>query len=294
MEIRQRILDEQLSSFDGSQIKAVAIDIDGTLINSEGICTDRTVNAIRELQESGRHVFLITGRGVSTAISFAKQCNIQKYMINYNGAVIWDLTKSQKEYEICLDSNIVKDLLKIIRNEDLFFIVYSNDQYHYEIDSEDYANFSSHLNVEGVYLSFDDIPAHQFQKILVNGPLAKIEKLQKEINKKCGNKLHMNITTPRIQKDENDPYFYLEIMDNKVNKGATLLRLLNILGIDSDQVVAFGDDTNDIEMLTSLKWGIAMGNARPPVRDAVFLHTLTNDEHGVAYFIEKYILSSEL
>ncbi|MGL4394696.1 MAG: Cof-type HAD-IIB family hydrolase [Brevinema sp.] len=294
MEIRKNMLHERLTGFDSSKIKAVAIDIDGTLINSKGSCSPRIIKTIQKLKDSGREVFLVTGRGVCTAMPYAKEVDIPKYMINYNGAVIYNMQDENKDYEICIDEEISREILKIARENKLFTVLYSDDIYYYEFQNEESESFVERVRVEGYLKNFDDLDIKKFQKFLISLEKDQVQTLEKELNEKFGDKLNIVQTSPGIHSENEIPRFYLEIMHKDANKGLTLTRLLDKLNISLDEAVAFGDDKNDIEMLQTVKWGIAMGNARPAVREATPYMTLTNDEDGVAYFIEKYILEEDV
>ncbi|MGL4561096.1 MAG: HAD family hydrolase [Brevinema sp.] len=294
MEIRKKILDQQVKDFDPSTIKAVVIDIDGTLISEQQVCTPRTIKAIENLISSGRHVFIATGRGVKTALPYATECHIPKYMINYNGAVIWDLQKNIREFELCIDLKTAEQIVKIIREENLYSIVYSNDEYYYEIENEESEKFEARVEVKGIFKKFDLLDNSTFQKLIISGSDEKINELDSFFKERFGDQIHTIQTAPNIHKAKNDTFHIcLEIMHKKADKGHTLTKLLTMFNISLTETVAFGDDKNDIGMLTAVKWGIAMGNAKSAVREITPYQTLTNDEEGVAYFIEKYILEQE-
>ncbi|MGL4388755.1 MAG: Cof-type HAD-IIB family hydrolase [Brevinema sp.] len=294
MKIRKKILDGLLKNFDASKIKAVAIDIDGTLINHEGTCTSRTIKAIEKLIKSGREVFLVTGRGVCTSHPIAKEVHIPKYMINYNGAVIWDIVDEKREYELCINQDTSNEIIKIVREEKLFTVLYSDDKYYYEVDCDEAKSLVERVKIEGYLKNFDLIDNTTFQKFLVSGSEENINNLENRLKKEHDDHINMIQTTPGMHKENDQYHTCLEIMHKKANKGTTLTKLLTMLNISTEETVAFGDDKNDIEMLKDVKWGIAMGNARPAVREVTPYTTLTNDEDGVAYFIEKYILEEDV
>ena len=79
-----------------------------------------------------------------------------------------------------------------------------------------------------------------------------------------------------------------EVLNKEVNKGLVLKRVLKTYGISPEECVAFGDATNDIEMLRAVKYGVAMGNATREVKASVDYVTDTNDNNGVAKFLKKF------
>ena len=286
-------LDKDLQDFDAKKIKAVAIDIDGTLINDKSLCTERTEKAVKDLIKTGREVYIVTGRAVTTAMAFAKQVAVPKYMINYNGGAVWNVELQKREFEQTIDHQTVKDLLKLIRNyNNVMALVYSDDQYYYENENTYLKQYLNRVIIQGHKLSLDDLPEGSFQKFFIMGDDADIQKLYKEIEESCSDEVSMFLTTPGMHNAANPdtPARCIEIMAYGVNKGNTLKKLLASQNISMDEVVSFGDDTNDIEMLQMSGWGVAMENARPSVKDAARVETLSHKDDGVAYFIEKYLL----
>ena len=285
-------LDKDLQDFDAKKIKAVAIDIDGTLINDKSLCTERTEKAVKDLIKTGREVYIVTGRAVTTAMAFAKQVATPKYMINYNGGAVWNFDLQIREYEQNVVPRAVKDILKLIRNYNVMTLVYSDDEYYYENENEYFEQYLKRAITRGYKLSLDDLPEGSFQKFFIMGDDADIQKLYKEIEESCSDEVSMFLTTPGMHNAANPdtPARCIEIMAYGVNKGNTLKKLLASQNISMDEVVSFGDDTNDIEMLQMVGWGVAMENGRPSVKEAARLETLSHKDDGVAYFIEKYLL----
>lgn len=286
-------LDKDLQDFDAKKIKAVAIDIDGTLINENSFCTERTEKAVKDLIKTGREVYIVTGRAITTSMSFAKQVAIPKYMINYNGGAVWNFDLQIREYEQTIVPRAVKDILKLIRNyNDIMALVYSEDEYYYENENEYFKEYLKRAITKGHKLILDKLPVNSFQKFFIMGDDTDIQKLYKEVEESCSDEISMFLTTPGMHNAANldTPARCIEIMAYGVNKGNTLKKLLASQNISMDEVVSFGDDTNDIEMLRMSGWGVAMNNAIPSVKDAARLETLSHKDDGVAYFIEKYLL----
>ena len=285
-------LDKDLQDFDAKKIKAVAIDIDGTLINDKSLCTERTEKVVKDLIKTGREVYIVTGRAITTAMAFAKQVAIPKYMINYNGGAVWNFELQKRELEQNIVPRAVKDILKLIRNYNVMTLVYSDDEYYYENENAYLEQYLTRAITKGYKISLDDLPKDSFQKFFIMGDDDDIQKLYKEVVKSCSDEVSMFLTTPGMHNlaHPDTPARCIEIMAYGVNKGATLKKLLASQNISMDEVVAFGDDNNDIEMLSMSGWGVAMENGRPAVKEAARVETLSHKDDGVAYFIEKYLL----
>ena len=292
MEILKKKLEQDLQGFDAKKIKAVAIDIDGTLINDKSLCTERTEKAVKDLIKTGREVYIVTGRAITTAMAFAKQVAIPRYMINYNGGAVWNVELQKREFEQTISPQAGKDILKFIRNYNVMALLYSDDQYYYENENEYLKQYLNRVTIQGHKLSLDELPEGSFQKFFIMGDDDDIQNLYKEVVRLCSDEISVFLTTPGMHNlaHPDTPARCIEIMAYGVNKGNTLKTLLASQNISMDEVVSFGDDTNDIEMLQMSGWGVAMNNARPSVKDAARVETLSHKDDGVAYFIEKYLL----
>ncbi|MGL4367535.1 MAG: Cof-type HAD-IIB family hydrolase [Brevinemataceae bacterium] len=282
-----------MKNFNPDKIRAVAIDIDGTLLNDQLQCSEKTISAIKKLINTGREVYIVTGRGTSTALPFAKICGIPNYMINFNGASIWNMTTNSSVFESYINTKEAIDILRIIRQNNVLAIVYSQHEFFYELENEFMTQYLQKIKVQGFKKSLEELPLDSFLKILIiDQDPQKIKTIHEEIQQLHKDNLYTVITSPGLHDspESTNPSLYIEIMNKNVNKGKSLEYLLSKHHISMADTVAFGDDTNDIEMLSSVGWGIAMKNARPSVKEAAPLETLSNNDDGVAYFIEKYLL----
>lgn len=281
--------------FDPKKIKAVGIDIDGTLINSQEICTPRTEATIKNLIKTGRKIFIVTGRSTSAAISYARQIGLEDYMITYNGACIYDLRQNKTIRTIAVGLQEAKGAIHVARNNRLLVLAFADDICYYEQENEILPQYLKRLNgqkMETIFGSLDDAPMDRFVKILLLGYDKEIMRAYKELKDLHDENIYAILTTPgfRDPKNPDTALTCIEVMSCKVNKGKTLEYLLEQQGIRIHEALAFGDDNNDIEMLSMVGWGVAMDNAKEAVKICSNDITLSNDQDGVADFIEKKIL----
>ncbi|MGL4394706.1 MAG: Cof-type HAD-IIB family hydrolase [Brevinema sp.] len=269
-------LDEQLKNLDPQCIKAVGIDVDGTLINEEQICTPKTEATIKKVLESGREVFLVTGRSVAKTINYAKQIGIPKFMVNHNGCVVWNMQENKKEFDLRINEEVAKGLIQIVRDQKLFSVIHSDDIVYAEIFQEE-------------LIDFDTLDAASFHKFIISVSVEGTQPLVDLINSKYGEELHIMQTRSNLANPNGNKHC-LEIINKDANKGATLAKVLSMVGVKLEETVAFGDDGNDLEMLIMVKYGVAMGNGRDFVRATAPYTTISNDEDGVASFLERYVL----
>ncbi|MGL5956622.1 MAG: HAD family hydrolase [Brevinema sp.] len=286
-------LQQDLKDFDAHKIKAVAIDIDGTLANSQTQCSDYTEKIVKELINTGREVYIVTGRAVGTAIQFAQQLGLPKYMINYNGAAVWNMISNQHEQEKNLTESSLRQLIDLVRRYQVMALVYAEDSYYYELENAYMEQYLQRVTMKGCKQDLDTINFKACQKFFIMGAEEEILRLHQDLCDHYADSFSTLLTSPGFHNlaNTNSPARCVEVMAYGVNKGVALQQLVESQNISMEEVVAFGDDVNDIEMLQMVGWGVAMNNARPSVKEAARLETLSNDDDGVAYFIKNYLLS---
>ncbi len=244
-----------------NKIKILAIDVDGTIVKKKSKCSKYTVETIKKI--TNQDVYIVTGRAFQKTLPVAKQLEIPKYSINCNGSAIWEISTNQLIYEKIINPEIIDDVVRFLRK---------------------FKVLSSFYSKTGVDYFF---PKNKpLQKIFSIGTKKEIIRLHSELSKKYSEYL----TVMLFDRLFLSKFCYLEIIPKNVSKGDTLKYLANSQGVSMEEVAAFGDDINDIEMLKMAGCGVAMGNANDTVKNIADCVTLTNKEDGVADFINKYIL----
>ena len=260
--------------------KVVASDFDGTLLSSNKKISDANKNAIIECKKKGCIAVGITARNLSSIKSVCDDITIFDYLIINNGTYIYDVKKNDGEYLAYLDKKIVDDItnqfLEISNGIDYCSInrYYSNKTkltmkrpFHVEItDFNLIEEKIARINIFGK--TNDDV--YTFKK--------KINEKYPELN-----------TITMLDTDASSDKRWVAINPGNCNKAIALKRLTDKIGCQMQDVLYFGDATNDIEIMTQVGWGVAMGNAIDEVKRASNDVTISNDEDGVAYYINKII-----
>ena len=278
---------------DIKHIQLVAIDLDGTLLNSKKTCSLRTQAVIEALLKTGRKVCFVTGRGIVDTIPFAEQCGLTEHLITANGAYIWDMKNKKAIKQTGLDADIVDYTIEMSRSEKMFLWLFTPDNVHFETPDYLYeAIISKYPDFTSNQCNLDEIDNKNVLKSLFILEKAKALEIKEHLSQKYGSRIHMIINSAHTS-DPNDltkELAYLEILDSKSNKGNALEYLCKYYQIPLANIIAFGDEDNDIEMLEIAGVSVAMGNANQSVIDVAKNKALTNDEDGVADFIEKHLL----
>ncbi|MCW6027692.1 sugar-phosphatase [Stenotrophomonas sp. SRS1] len=267
-------------------IELVAIDMDGTLLDPSHTLTPRVMQAIARARAQGVQVVLASGRPVSGMAPFLQQLGIaseQDYCIACNGAVVQNIGSGQRVIEFPLSFEDFVFCERISRELGIHFQALDGRRmYTPNQDISHYTVADSHLsNVPLSYRRVADMdPAMQFIKLMmIDEPEvldAAIQRLPSEL-------------TDRFAVLKSAPFF-LEVFDHRAGKGPSLEKLAAHLGVDRANVMAVGDQENDLTMLQFAGTSVAMGNAIPAVKQTARFETATNAEDGAALAIERFVL----
>ena len=266
-----------------SQIKLIASDLDGTLLDSSGGAPEKNLRAIAEAMKAGAVFTISTGRMYNSAAEFARLLGLGNTpVICYNGAMIRS-EAGDTPMHLKLDLGVAREMLAIFKERGLYVQSYIDDQL-YVKDTEDfnYVNYEKHFGISGKPLG-DDIfePKTAPTKLLVKTEgFEASRELMREFSEKFAGRAY--VTSSNVN--------FVEMMNPGADKGKCLRKLADVLGVAMENVMALGDGDNDVEMLEAAGLGIAMGNARDETKAVAQDIAPSNDECGVAWAIEKYVL----
>ena len=261
-------------------IKAVVLDLDGTLLNSDHRISDRNKRVLAELRKKGIKVFLATGRTYTSLYKYKQELELDTPVICYNGARVVDSRNDQTYFEHPIEGHDVKELIKISREKGIHLNLYQNDVWYVERnDNEETKTYMEISGLEYEKKNFDTFEDYRMTKSLFIAEHDELLELERILSEKLNGSVHLTFSRP----------FFLEILQGDVNKGTALEKILKKEGIPCENVIAFGDGLNDYEMLKTVGLGVAMGNSLERLKELVDIKTLSNDEDGVAVFLEKYI-----
>ena len=273
----------------------LALDIDGTLINSQKILTTNTIEALLALQERGLRLALISGRRNKAMIKIAEQLKINTPLIAYNGGLIFD----PKDYHIIEERSIIPEayekIVQIWWDAGLTGCFYNSSFTGYE-----YSFFGN----DDFYLERPDIQ-EMFQKNLVKrlkhpseldyNPLRLMVGGRRETTEHALELVREEIAKHNLwsmHSRDYDGYWFLEICSGLCDKGDGLKRLCEILNIPLNQTIAVGDQINDINMIRYAGLGIAMQNAVPELKAVADLCIGNHDLDGLAEFAKELLAAN--
>ena len=289
--------------------KLVAIDLDGTLLNSFGEVTENTKNVLLEAKEKGIEIVLASGSPISSTKSLAVEIGLDNYIISGNGAVVYDIKNEEVVYDKFLSKEQVFNVIDVCEANSIFYNIYTEDEvitkslnynvlfYHKE-NIKKIEEKRTHINVvsnvkeyieQSGNTKFLKITVCDESKMIFNGIIRKLKELG---GLDILNVEHMSRKKFKLGTEEvSIEYHYTEITNENVNKWTAIEYLLNKLNIDKNDVVAIGDNINDREMIENSGLGIVMGNSNPIMKEIGNVVVADNNSEGVLEAFNKYILN---
>lgn len=259
-----------------NEIKAVAVDMDGTLLNDNKELTSATKNCIEKLKINGILPILVTGRSFEALEPFKKKLALTTPVICYNGAQIIDGTTGKLLQDYLLPEESSRLIIGLARKENVHFQAYKDGVLYFEKYSPEAEYYENHVNLKGEIVNFDEMEPLEFTKMMYVGDPAHLKKMKKLLQKTISHN-----TAIMFSKAE-----FLEFMHKDVSKGNALLTVLADLGITPEETIAFGDGDNDVSMLRAAGIGVAMENAAAIVKDAADFTAPSNNNDGIVRFLE--------
>ena len=288
--------------------KFVAIDLDGTLLNSYGEVTEDTKNALLRAKEQGVEIVLASGRPISSTKTLAVELGVDSYIISGNGSAVYDVKNDEIIYDRFLTKEQVFKIVDVCEENSIFYNIYTEEEviakslnynvlfYHKE-NIKKVEEKRTHINiVPDVKRYIEESGKEKFLKITVcdesrtifNGIIRKLKEIE---NLDILNVEHMSRKRFKLGTEEvSIEYHYTEITNENVNKWNAIEFLLNKLNIDKDETVAIGDNINDKEMIENAALGIVMGNSNPLMKEIGNVIVSDNNSEGVLEAFNKYIL----
>lgn len=266
-----------------NETKALVLDIDGTLTNSQKDITPATKEAVQKLMKQGQKVILASGRPTPGMRRAEKELEMNRfggYLLSYNGAKVVDCITGEIVYQRILPLSLIPGIYQFAKEHGCGLISYLGDEVISAFEPDEYVQLEARINglpirVVDNFVEFIDFDVN---KCLMTAPGEQAAVYEKELQEKYGD-------VASIYRSE---AFFIEIMPQNVDKATSLDKMLPAIGVTRENTVCCGDGFNDISMIKYAGVGVAMGNAKDVVKEAADYITGTNDEDGLVEVIEKF------
>ena len=273
-------------------IKLIAIDMDGTLLNSAKELTQKSLDTLREAHERGILIVPSTGRMAQGLPEYIRQLSFVRYIITINGGVVWDLTDNVSLYEANIPYARAIEVMEFIQKYDAVNDCYCNGEA--IMDRRFVDLIDRHIPdslAEVVRRSRKPVDGYIGYMRDKHADVQKIQMFFHDNEKRLAAIQELTETFPDLTLACSQTY-NIELNASSANKGNALTILCGQLGIDIKQTMAFGDGGNDKAMLLAAGYAVAMENGTDDIKAVADYVTQSNDQDGVARAIEKLIFNA--
>ena len=288
--------------------KMIAVDLDGTMLNSYGEVTENTKRVIKQTIQKGTDVVIASGRSIDSIKSIAEEVGSSKYMIAGNGAVVYDIKSGKILYEKYIPKAKALNIIKICEQNSIYYNIYTNKSiiadslrynvlYYYKenLKKEDSKKTRITL-VDNVQKYIEEMKDEKIMKIFIcDGTRSVVNSIIKKFSDMTElDFLDISHMSRKIIKhgtiEVPIEYYYTEISMKDVDKWYAIEFLINKLGIQKEEVMTIGDNMNDKKMIEEAGLGVTMKGSTPAVKQVADFITEDNNNEGVAKAIEKFIV----
>ena len=278
-----------------SKIKAIVMDVDGTLTNGKKQITEKTKEVLLKAQSKGIKLILASGRPTTGLIGFAKELEMDKnngLLVSFNGSKVVDCETFEELFNEPMSIEEGKAVLEHMKKFEVRPMV---DKGEYMLvnnvfDNKIYARNGQEINIieyesrGGNYklCEIDDLAEYidyPLNKILTAGQPDYLKEHYREMMEPFKDKLSCMFTAD----------FYFEFTAKGIDKAKALETVLKPMGINEDEIISFGDGQNDLSIIKYADIGVAMENAVDELKEQADEITLSNEDDGIAYSLLKHI-----
>ena len=263
--------------------KLVAMDCDGTLLNEQKRITDRTNKVIKEVKKQNVHIVLASARPFYRILPYIRELGLDtadNYTIAFNGALVLNNTESNIIIDEPISDILVRKVVEYCKSTKKQFYIYTYDKLFALEDRFNYLKISPDANF--YIMKEGDFPSERIYKIVIRDTLENIGAIEIEVKNLFSEQLNIS------KCDDNG----IVLISKNVSKTIALEAIIKMLKVKPNEVIAFGDEENDIDMLDYVGLSVSMKNASDQVKSHTLCITESNNNDGIAVFLEDTFLDS--
>jgi len=266
--------------------KLVALDMDGTLLNSAKQVTERNRQAIAKARQQGVTVILASGRPLAGMTQTLKELELTSkddFVVSSNGSYVHRVSDFENIHSKIITGKDAKRIAKVAADLKVHMHAFSVE---YGLITPKSNPFTEHeANINGLEIHEFDFSQLDDDHQIVKAMFADAPEVLDRITPLVDTNLYQDYTVVR------SGHIFLEFLNPESNKGVGVAAVAKYLGIKPNEIISMGDAENDHHMLEYAGLGIAMGNATEETKALADYITDTHDNSGVAKIIEKFILN---
>ena len=284
--------------------KLIAIDLDGTLLNSYGMVSEKNKQALIEANKKGAEIVIASGRSTNSVKNIANDLGICNYIICGNGSLIYDLQHEEIIYDKFIDKKKALQIIEICEQNSIYYNIYTENMviakslnnnvlfYHQENANKPDSKKTKINLVQNIYYYVDKLQNQNILKITIsdndniifNGIIRKLREIR-DID--VLDVAHMSRKMIKSGTEEVSlEYYYTEITSKNVDKWYAIEYLIDKLNINKEDIMTIGDNVNDKLMIENAGCGVVMGNSAPYIKEIANMVVADNNKDGVAEAVE--------
>jgi len=288
-----------MRSYDPKKIKGLAIDLDGTTLLPEGVLGDRTKKCLQKLISKGMHIIISTGRAIEASEKYRSAIGTEGPMVFFNGAEVADVPSGKVLHTNLIGLDVVDFGADLARDLGIHYQVYLPAGISPDTGKQDpkqkwealliekYGTeaemYYQHTGVSAVIKdlkSIASLPLDGCIKGMYIADPSLHDTVRQKYKERFGDKISIMRSYPT----------FLEVINNGVSKGEGLRIAMEHRGLKPEEVIAFGDEENDVPMFSVAGFAGAPENARDKIREQADLIYGSNTQEGLAVYLEKVFL----
>jgi 5-amino-6-(5-phospho-D-ribitylamino)uracil phosphatase len=273
--------------------KMIAIDLDGTLLSPAGKVTERTKSAIHRCLSAGMLVCFATGRNWTESRTVLETVAHHDHAVFAGGAMVIDTKQQVTLHRTAVDPQLARDISRVLEEAGHAVLALQDTG---ETGVDYLVSDEVPLNAETMHwMTVTSAKVHPVRRLSeyahdhtlrlgIVAPPDEAKRVHEELERRFGERVFcLRIFVPQASVE------VLEIFDPAVNKWEGISHVARHHGVEPEQIIAIGDDVNDLPMLTRAGLGVAMGNARDEIKAAAKQVIGSNREEGLAVFLEQLV-----
>ncbi len=264
-------------------IKLIATDLDNTLLDRGGVLPPATLHTVARARALGVPTAVVTGRSYASAGVIARRLGGNAPIICYNGAMILREGEEAPLYESCVPQDVVDGILAFSKERGIYVQLYDHhvivvERLRHDVHPDPDLPFTTCREV-GDFSAMTPFPT---PKMLLAAPAEQVPALQAQLEALYGDRAYFA---------QSEPYL-IEVMAKGTHKGVALERLAALMGVEKDEIMACGDNTNDIPLLQAAGVAVAVANAVPQVKEIADYVCSRERSEGFREAVERFVFTA--
>ncbi len=264
-------------------IRLVMTDLDGTLLREDKTVSERNIAAIRSLKEQGIQFGIATGRPLIGVYHMLERWGIREYcdcLVGMNGVQLYDVMQDKKIEQHLLDGNSIRAIVNYYNGLDVTFGIYKGEVLYANRQNAFLHKLASQVGFDFVVCDYETMYTKPQTKLLIM--------CEPHLMADVAARAEL-LSLPQVNGFQSSGYLF-EWMNANASKSLGISQICAMRGYTMQDVVVFGDHDNDLEMLRDAGIGVCMANGSERAKQAADVLTLSNEEDGLAVYVETKIL----